>query len=79
MPRTGTATVTATTGPGLTVTSKVITGVLSYYVDIAKQMIFFYQQNDDPTGPMQQYALSDTVTMTTTISSGLWTITLSVS
>lgn len=79
MPRTGTATVTATTGPGLTVTSKVITGVLSYYVDIAKQMIFFYQQNDDPTGPMQQYALSDTVTMTTTISSGVWTITLSVS
>ena len=77
--KTGTATVTATTGPGRTVTSLVITGVLCYYVDIAKQMIFFYKVNDDPTGPMQQFALSDTVTMTTTISSGIWTITLSVS
>ena len=76
---TGTATVTATTGPGRSVTSKVITLVKAFYVDIEKQMIFFYQQNDDPTGPMQQFALGSTMTLTTTISSGLWTITLSVS
>jgi len=75
----GSATVTATTGPGRTVTSKVITGIKSFYVDIEKQMIFFYQQNDDPTGPMQQYALTSTVTFTATISSGLWTIVCSAS
>ena len=79
MPNIGSATVTATTGPGLTVTSKVITGIKSFYVDIEKQMIFFYQQNDDPTGPMQQYALTNTVTFTATISSGAWTIVCSAS
>ena len=76
---TGSATVTATTGPGKTITSKVITGIKSFYVDIEKQMIFFYQQNDDPTGPMQQYALTSTVTFTATIASGLWTIVCSAS
>ena len=75
----GTATVTATTGPGRTVTSKVIQGVKSFVVDIEKQMIYFHLINSDPTGPMQEYALSGTVTFTATISSGAWTITLSVS
>jgi hypothetical protein len=79
MPFTGSATVTATTGPGKTITSKVITGIKAFYVDIAKQMLFFYQDNDDPTGPMQQYALTSTVTFTATISSGNWTITVSAS
>jgi hypothetical protein len=78
MPNLGTATVTATTGPGLTVTAKVITNVKSYLVDIDKRMIFFYRDNSDPSSPMEQYALSGTVTMTTTISSGAWTITLTV-
>lgn len=73
----GTATVTATTGPGRAVTAKVYTGVKGFFVDIEKQMLFLYQQNDDPTGPMQQFALTSTVTFTVTVSSGNYTITIS--
>lgn len=76
MANVGTATVSATTGAGVAITSKVITNIQAFYVDIAKQMLFFYQINDDPTGPMQQYALTSTVTFTATISSGAWTITV---
>lgn len=72
----GTATVTATTGPGRAVTAKVITDVQSFYVNIQKQMLYFYTQNDDQTGPMQQFALTNTVTFTATISGGNWTITV---
>lgn len=79
MARTGSATVTATTGPGNVITSKVITGIRAFRVEIEDQMLFFYQQNDDPTGPMQQYALTDTVTFTATISNGEWTIVVSAS
>lgn len=75
----GSATVTATTGPGNTITSKVITNIKAFFVDIEKQMIYFYQQNDDPTGPMQQYALTSTVTFTVTVSSGNYTIVVSAS
>ncbi len=75
----GTATVTASTGAGVAVTSKVITNIKAFFVDIEKQMLYFYQQNDDPTGPMQQYALTSTVTFTVTISSGNYTITVSAS
>lgn len=75
----GSATVTATTGPGRTVTSQVIAGVKSFYVDIEKQMIFFHRDNDDPTSPMRQFALGNTVTFTATISGGNWTIVCTVS
>lgn len=73
----GTATVTATTGAGRTVTAKVYTGIKAFFVDIEKQMLFLYQQNDDPTGPMQQFALTSTVTFTVTVSSGNYTLTIS--
>lgn len=79
MPNVGTATITATTGAGRTVTSKVITGIKAFFVDIEKQMIFFKQINDDPTGPSQEYALGSTMTFTATIASGVWTITIAVS
>jgi hypothetical protein len=75
----GTATITATTGAGRAVTSKVITGIKAFFVDIAKQMIFFYQINDDPSGPMQQFALTSTVTFTVTVSAGIYTLTISAS
>lgn len=75
----GTATVTATTGAGVAVTSKVITGIKAFFVDIEKQMLFFYQQNDDPTGPMQQFALTNTVTFTVSVSGGNYTLTVSAS
>jgi len=73
----GAATITATTGAGRAITSKVITGIKAFFVDIEKQMIFFYQINDDPTGPMQQFALTSTVTFTVTVSSGNYTLTIS--
>ena len=75
----GSATVTATTGAGVAVTSKVITNIRAFFVDIEKQMIYFYQQNDDPTGPMQQYALTNTVTFTVTVSGGNYTLVVSAS
>lgn len=75
----GTATVTATTGPGRSVSAQVITGVKAFFVDIEKQMIFFHRDNDDPTSPMRQFALTNTVTFTATISGGNWTITCSAS
>lgn len=75
----GTATVTATTGPGRTATSHVLTGIQTFVVDIAKNMIFFHLTNDDPSSPMRQYALTNTVTFTATISGGNWTIVCSAS
>ena len=76
---TGTITITATTGPGGTVTSKVITGVLTYRVDIANRMLYVNTQNCDPNGPALEFALGSTMTMTSTISSGNWTVVVSVS
>jgi hypothetical protein len=75
---TGTATVTASTGPGRAVTAKVISNVKSFFVDIERQMLFFYLINSDPTSPALEYALSNTVTFTATISGGTWTITVVV-
>lgn len=74
MPNTGTATVSATTGPGRTITSQVISNIQAFYVNINKRMIYFYLVNDDQTGPMREFALTATVTFTATISGGAWTI-----
>lgn len=79
MPDTGTATVTATTGPGRTVTSKVIQNIQSFFVNINKRMIYFYVQGDDPSSPAREFALTATVTFTATIANGLWTITVAAS
>lgn len=75
----GTATVTASTGPARAVTAKVISGVLSFRVDIDKQMLYFNTNNSDPNGPQQEFSLSNTLTFVATVSSGLWTITVVVS
>jgi hypothetical protein len=72
-------TVTATTGPGNSVTSKVHTGIKSFAVDVANRMLYLYPDNPDLTGPMIQYALTGTVTFTATISSGAWTVAVSAS
>lgn len=79
MANVGTATVTATTGPGRSVTAQVIQGVKAFFVDIEKQMLFFKLINDDPTGPSREYALGSTMTFVATISGGAWTITVVVS
>lgn len=73
---TGSATVTATTGPGRAVTAQVISNIKAFFVNIEKRMIFFYLINDDPTGPAREFALTDTVTFTATIATGSWTITV---
>ena len=70
-------TVTATTGPGRDVTAKVFQGIKAFFVDVEKQMLFLYPQNDDVTGPILQFALTSTVTFTATISNGNWTVVVS--
>lgn len=75
----GTATVTATTGPGTTVTSKVITDVKRFSVDIDKKMLYVHVLNSDATGASLEFALTNTVTFTVTVSAGNYTITISAS
>lgn len=75
----GTATITATTGPGRTVSAAVYSNVKSFYVDIEKQMLFLYFSNDDVTGPVKQFALTSTVTFTVTVTSGNYAVTISAS
>lgn len=74
----GTATITAPLGPGRSVTAAVYRNLKSFYVDIEKQMLFLYFQNDDVTGPMMQFALSDTVTWTVTCTAGIYSVTVVV-
>lgn len=75
----GTATVTATTGPGKTVTSKVISNIQRFSVDIANKMLYVNVTNSDPNGPVQEFALTNTVTFTVTVSAGNYTLTISAS
>jgi hypothetical protein len=72
----GTATVSATTGPGKTVTSKVITGIKTFRVDIDRQMLFVNTQNSDADGPNMEFALTNTVTFTVSVSAGNYTLTI---
>jgi len=75
----GTATVTADYGPGLTATAKVISGIKTFVVDIEKQVLSFRLSNDDVTSPQLEYDLSGVTTFTATLSgaAGNWTITVS--
>lgn len=72
----GNATVTAKYGPGQQATAKVFLNVKAFFVNMEKNMLYLYMQNDDPTGPMREFALADTMTMTTVIAAGVWTITV---
>lgn len=73
---TGSATVSATFGPGRVATSQLIQNIQAFFVNINKRVIYFYLVNDDQTGPMREFALTDTVTFTATIANGAWTITV---
>jgi hypothetical protein len=75
----GSATVTATYGPGKTATAQVISGIQTFTVNLAKNMIYFYLVDDDPTTPMREFALGNTMTFVATVSAGVWTITIVVS
>jgi len=74
-----TCTITAPLGPGRSVTSKVFSNIKAFYVDVQRQMLYLYPQNDDVTGPVIEFALSNTVTFTATITAGAWAVTVSVS
>lgn len=79
MPPTGTFTVTADTGPDRGVTSKVISGVKSFLVDINRQVLCLHLVNPDPTGPQLEFDLASITTFTATLSgaAGNWTVTVS--
>lgn len=72
----GNATVSAYTGPGRTIESKIINNIRAFFVNMEKNMLYFYMVNDDPTGPMREFEIKDTMTMTTVIANGVWTITV---
>jgi len=76
---TGSATVTATYGPGKTATAQVISGIQSFTVSLAKNMLYFNLIDDDPSTPMREFALSNSMTFVATVSAGVWTITVVVS
>lgn len=72
----GVATVSATYGPGRVATTQLIQNIKAFFVNMEKKMIYFYMINDDPTGPMREFALTDTVTFTAVLAAGVWTITV---
>ena len=72
MAYTASLTITGTAGPGNTVTAGVYTGVTSINIDVANSMISFVDSN----GATQFIAVSTTLTVTVTVASGNWTITI---
>lgn len=77
MAKSASATVTAKYGPALQATSKVITGIKSYYVDVEKQSICFHVDNGDQTASQVEFDLTGVTTFTVTISSGNQAIVIS--
>lgn len=71
---TGTATVTAQTGPGNTVSSKVISDVKGLRYDLEHNM--FYVDAGSPL-VTSEFSLNAIATITHTIASGVHTITIS--
>lgn len=72
----GTATVTAKTGPAVQNTAIVLSSITSFSVDIKRQVLQFYQGNE-LTGPAKEYDLTGVTTFTVSISGGNFTITVS--
>lgn len=63
---TGSATVTAKTGPAKQATAIVLAGVTSFTIDIKRQVIQIYQGNE-LTGPAKEFDLTGVTTITDTI------------
>jgi len=63
---TGTATVTAKTGPAKQRTASVVSGLTSITIDIKRQVVQLYQGNE-LTGPTQELDLTGVTTITDTI------------
>lgn len=73
---TGSATVTAKTGPAAQVTAVVLAGVTSLVIDIKRQVVQLYQGNE-LTGPAKEFDLTGVTTITDTIASTNHTIVIS--
>jgi hypothetical protein len=73
---TGSATVTAKTGPAVQATATVLAGVTSFTIDIRRQVIQFYQ-GDELTGRAREFDLTGVTTITDTISSTNHTLVVS--
>lgn len=65
-------TVTGTTGPGLAVTALVITDVVSFTVDCAKELLTVYAG-----GKYREIAIVTATTITCTVSGNNYTLTIS--
>jgi hypothetical protein len=65
---TGSATVTAKTGPAKQMTAIPLAGVTCFVIDIRKQVIRLYQ-GSEPTGPCKEIDLTGVTTITDTITS----------
>lgn len=68
----GTVTITSTTGPGLTVTSMVLTNVSDIRFDLSKNMIYVVSN-----GIIKEFAYNAVATVTFTISGVTATIAVS--
>lgn len=68
-------TVTGKSGPGVTVTAQVYTGVTSFSVDVARGILTLFggQSFPDP----KEFDISGATTFTVTISGGSYTVTIS--
>lgn len=69
---TGSATVTAKTGPGKTVTAGVFTGLTGINFDLAAGVLFLTNGNNQ----IEQFELTGAETLTMTASGGLYTLTV---
>lgn len=73
---TGTVTITARTGPGLLATSKVITDVANLNLDLARGVVSITVAGEPQfSGPVQEYAITATTAVATTISGTVWAMT----
>lgn len=71
----GTVTVTGTTGPGLTATATIITGVTSVQIDMVNNILTVYSATFQPDP--QVFAITSATTITATKSGSTYTLTIS--
>jgi hypothetical protein len=78
MPASGTATVTAKAGPNETVTAQVFSGISSFTVDIARQVLQLFA-GPPTSAPVKEFDIAAVTTFTATLAAaaGNWTITVS--
>lgn len=75
----GSATVTAKTGPNEQNTAQVFSGVTAFTVDIARQVLQLWLGSQPTNAPAKEFDMSTVTTFTATLTGagGNWTITVS--